>query len=458
MRRAIVKHRADFIAILVLFVLAVGVGGYILSQERFYLPEWVPIFGTDFVTYKAQFTTAQSVTPGQGQTVDIAGVPVGEISNVELVDGRAVVTMKIRHKYAKVHRDAFALLRPKTGLNDMIIALNPGTRGTPMLKHDGVIPISDTLPNVNPDEVLSALDADTRDYLKLLLNAGGQGLRGEGRNLSAVFRRFDPTARDLRKVTAMVAQRQRNLARVVHNFAALSAALGAKDDQITQFVDSSNAVFRSFANQQDNVRQTIALLPGALSATRGALVRTDALARQLGPALQALRPGARALGPTLRQVRPFVTGTVAPIRDQIRPFTRAALPTVRALRPTAHDLTKVTPNLTQTFKELNALVNILAYNPPGPTEEGYLFWAAWANHNADSLISAQDALGPIRRLEFLVSCSSLAILKTLSDPAVNPVLATLTQLLDAPLNSPACPQSSQPGSGIAPTAGAGGGG
>ena len=458
MRRAIVKHRADFIAILVLFVVAVGVGGYVLGHERFYLPKWVPIFGTDFVTYKAQFTTAQSVTPGQGQTVDIAGVPVGEISDVKLEDGRAVVTMKIRHKYAKVHRDAFALLRPKTGLNDMIIALDPGTPGSPMLPHDGVVPISNTLPNVNPDEVLSALDADTRDYLKLLLNAGGQGLKGEGRSLSAVFRRFDPTARDLRRVTELVSQRQRNLARVVHNFAALSAALGAKDDQLAQLVDSSNAVFRSFADQEASLRQTIALLPGALQATHGALDRTDALARQLGPALQALRPGARALGPTLRQVRPFVTGTVAPIRDQIRPFTRAALPTARALRPTARDLTKVTPNLTTTFKVLNALVNILAYNPPGPNEEGYLFWAAWANHEANSLFSVQDAQGPIRRLEFLASCSSIAILKTLSDPALNPVLATLTQLLDAPLNSAACPQSSQPGSGVTPTSGAGGGG
>jgi phospholipid/cholesterol/gamma-HCH transport system substrate-binding protein len=368
------------------------------------------------------------------------------------------VTMKIRHKYAKVHRDAFALLRPKTGLNDMIIALDPGTRGSPMLAHDGVVPISDTLPNINPDEVLSALDGDTRDYLKLLLNAGGQGLKGEGRSLSAALRRFEPTARDLRRVTGLVAQRQRNLARVVHNFAALSGALGAKDDQLAQLVDSSNAVFRSFADQEASLRRTIALLPGALQATRGALDRTDALAGQLGPTLQDLRPGARALGPTLRRARPFVTGTVAPIRDQIRPFTRAALPTARALRPIAHDLTKVTPNLTTTFKVLNSLVNILAYNPPGPNEEGYLFWASWANHEANSLISTQDAQGPIRRLEFLASCSSIAILKTLSDPAVNPVLATLTQLLDAPLNSPACPQSSQPGSGVTPTAGAGGGG
>ena len=40
--------------------------------------------------------TAQAVTPGQGQTVRVAGVRVGDISKVELKDGHAVVTMDAR--------------------------------------------------------------------------------------------------------------------------------------------------------------------------------------------------------------------------------------------------------------------------------------------------------------------------------------------------------------------------
>ena len=55
-------------------------GGYILANQRFYLPGWVPLVGTDFVELKAEFSTAQAVTPGQGQTVNIAGVEVGEIT------------------------------------------------------------------------------------------------------------------------------------------------------------------------------------------------------------------------------------------------------------------------------------------------------------------------------------------------------------------------------------------
>ena len=78
-RHAISKNMRDFIAVIVMSSSRSASGGYILSNQRFYLPAWVPVLGTDFFELKGEFSTAQSVTPGQGQTVDIAGVPVGEI-------------------------------------------------------------------------------------------------------------------------------------------------------------------------------------------------------------------------------------------------------------------------------------------------------------------------------------------------------------------------------------------
>ena len=95
MKNAIRKYKTPFLALVGTIALGLAVGGYILSNQRFYLPNWVPVIGTDFVDYKAEFSTAQAVTPGQGQTINIAGVPVGEIASVKLVDGRAVVGMKI---------------------------------------------------------------------------------------------------------------------------------------------------------------------------------------------------------------------------------------------------------------------------------------------------------------------------------------------------------------------------
>src|SRR4051812_40325452 len=170
MRNAIGKHWKDAVAVLVLFVVALVVGGYILGNQRFYLPHWVPLVGSDFVDYKAEFSSGKSLTPGQVQTVDIAGVPVGEIGSVELKNGRALVTMKIRRKYAAVYKDATALLRPKTGLEDMIVELTPGSRSAGKAEEGYTIPVSQTLPDIKLDEILAQLDSDTRDYLKLLVH------------------------------------------------------------------------------------------------------------------------------------------------------------------------------------------------------------------------------------------------------------------------------------------------
>ena len=40
------------------------------------------------------------------------------------------------------------------------------------------------------------------------------------------------------------------------------------------------------------------------------------------------------------------------------------------------------------------LLNTLAYNPPGDTEEGFLFWASWVNHLGPAVFSNQDGHGP----------------------------------------------------------------
>lgn len=438
MKRAISKHLRDFIAIVVLVVLAIFVASYILSHQRFYLPGWVPIVGRDFYTLNAQFSTAQAVTPGQGQTVNIAGVRVGEISNVKLDNGRAIVEMKIEPKYSKVYPNATMLLRPKTALKDMAVEMDPGSPASgPRLHSGATIPISQTAPDVNLDEILAVLDTDTRDYLQLLLNGGGAALKGNGRALAQTLRRFDPTARDLEKITSLLQTRARNVRQVTHNFQLLANELGSKDTQLAGFVDSSNAVFRDFAAQDQNIRETLALLPGALTATNSALVKTDRLASVLGPTLNALQPAARALGPSLTQSQAFFKQTEPVLATQLRPDSRTLLPIVQILRPAAANLAATTPNLTTTARNLNYVLNELAYNPPG-TAESFLFSLMWANHNADGLFGLQDGNGAVRRGTFQVSCASMEIIANLADSLTSQGFPSTRTLVDF-LRPPVCP-------------------
>jgi phospholipid/cholesterol/gamma-HCH transport system substrate-binding protein len=446
-RTAIRKHMKDFVAILGLIAIALLVASVILSNQRLTLPGWIPFVGKDFYEINAELSTAQAVTPGQGQTVNIAGVQVGEISSVKLHDGRAVIGMKIKPKFRdRVYRDATILMRPKTGLKDMVAELTPGSSAAGRLPEGGTIPVSQTLPDVNLDEILAALDTDTRDYLTLLLNDGGQGLGDNGRALAKAIRRIEPTARLSRKINEALATRRRNIRRAVHNFSLVTDELGRRDDDVARFVESSNAVFETLAGQDANLRATLAQLPSALDVTNSTLGKTKTLADELGPTLEELRPSARALGPTLRQMRPFLRTTTPIIKDELRPFTRAALPTVEELRPALRDLATAAPDLTKTFKSLNTLVNELAYNPPGSKDEGFLFWLSWANHLAPTVFATQDAQGPIRHGVVVFGCQTASVLDSVA--ASNPQLGTLVDLLNGPNRTGICPSSSQaPGVG-----------
>jgi len=435
-RHAISKNLREFIAVIVMVLIALVVGGFILSNQRFYLPAWVPVLGTDFFELKGEFSTAQSVTPGQGQTVQIAGVSVGEIDKVELVDGRAIVTMSVRRKYKDlVKRDATMLLRPKTGLKDMVIEMDPGTPGLPSVPEGYMVPVSQTRPDVNLDEILANLDRDTRDYLRLLVAGGGEGLKNNGRNFRNAFRRFEPLGRDTAKLTRLLAERRRNLARLIHNLQLLITEVGTKDKELAELVVSQNAVFEAFANQDDNLRETFRLLPGTLRSTNTALAQSDELSQLLGPTLRKLRPGARALDNAQRATQDFARETIDPVRDQVRPFTRDAQPAARLLRPAARDLARITPRLRESFDVINTLLNALGYNPPG-TEEGYLFWAFWLNHIGASVYSTNDAHGLIRRGIIFTDCIALGALE--NTRKLDDQLGTLIDLSNFATREEAC--------------------
>ena len=435
MTRAIKEHLRDFLAIIALVAAAIFSTFVILSGQKASIPEWVPVLGSDRFELKAEFQTGQSITPGQGQSVQIAGIRVGDITNVELVEGNAVVTMEIDHKYAGlIHDDATMLLRPKTGLNDMVIQMALGS-GPGTVEEGDTIPLSNTQPNVNPDEFLATLDADTRGFLKLLLAGGAEGLGGHGRQLSATLRRFEPTVRDLARVNGALAKRRDNIARGIHNFRLVTDELADKDATVAAFVESSNEVLESFARQEANLRAAFRLLPGALRETRGALNSANEFGLVAAPSLRKLLPFARALGPALRQTRPFFRQTVAPLRDQIRPFTRQVQTPVLHLRQLSKPLAETTPALRDAFGSLNALLNALAYNPPG-AQEGYLFWVPWLNHLTNSLFRAQDAQGPLRMGVVLVGCRT-AQLADIILPGT-PFVKTLYDLNQLPTASEIC--------------------
>jgi phospholipid/cholesterol/gamma-HCH transport system substrate-binding protein len=433
---AIRKFWREFLAVIGLILLAAAVAIYILSEQglRFPLVEAGPKH------VQIELANAQAVQPGQGQSVRVAGVEVGRIAGVEVEDGKAVVDIELDHDYEDLIRaDATALLRPKTALKDMFLEVSPGTGR--VLPEGGRIPVENTLPDVDPDEIYAALDADTRPYLQLLVSGAGEGLRGRGRDLREVFRRLEPVHRDLARVTRATARRRVALKRLVHRYGLLMAELGRRPEDLRRLVSSSGDVFDALAGEQQSISTAVARLPGSLRASERALTEVREFAPLLRTTLQALRAPVRELPATNAALTPFLADTTPVLRDEIRPFARAAGPFTDDLRLAARGVNRAAPDLTTSLEQTNRFFNMGAYNPGGAESlaglsvaeqrarnEGYLYWLAWTAQNGVSLFNTADAQGPWRRVTI---CGVPGpILEALIGSVLNNVISTNPTLVE----------------------------
>ena len=408
MKRAIKTHFKDFLAIAGLIVIAILVLLFILSNQKAALPSWIPGLGQEFYSINVEMETAQAVTPGQGQAAVIAGINVGKVGASTLEDGIARVRLDIEPEYRElIHEDAEFLLRPKTGLSDMVVEIDPGTTGPPP-PEGHVFPVAQSMSNVQMDQILASLDRDTQDYLVLLLNGAGEGLNQKGPELSQALRRFGPFAVYTARLNGELEKRRKFIRQGIHSFSQVATELGNNDQVVADFITNSKESLGNYAAQEAALREALREFPSTLEAGRINLAKSDELSQLTRPTLLGLIPGARNLKDSLRSVQRLATDTLPYVRDDIRPFSRDVQPVFEELAKTSRAGAKSTPQIRGTFSELNTLLNQLAHNPDGESE-GFLFYAPWMFHNFNASVAFEDGMGPVRRSVNLITCNTAAL-------------------------------------------------
>lgn len=404
------KNAKPFATIVALVAIALAVAVYILQEQRLR----IPLIDPQPFRVNVELSDAGSVTPGQGQTAQISGVEIGDIAEVELVDGRAIVGLDIKPEFEDmVTEGSRALLRPRTGLEDMYIQIFPG-EGAPV-REGATIPVRNTLVDVELYEILGALDERTRQYIQLLAHGTGRGLDRRGNDLAEVLERFEPTTEDLARVNRAVSREEDALSGVVTSLAKLNGRLADRPQDLSQLVDRSADALGGFAAEEQELRRTVSELAPTLEVARTTLRDLRPFANQLRPTLDALIPTVRALDESNEIVRPIARGIVPEIRDEIRPFVREARPLVGDLVPAAEGLAEAFPELARAGGEFNTFLNMLGFNPGGREgpddrgrEEGFLFWLAWTAHQGVNLHNIDDANGVLRPIFLTGTCDTLA--------------------------------------------------
>ena len=389
------------------------VGGYILDHQRLRFPFLEP----KPYQLKAEFSTAQAVVAGPGPDRPRRG-RADRRHRRRRAQGRP-------RGHQDGHRPGVQGPRPhgrdraaapKTGLKDMFIDLEPGGREAPVAKRGLHDPDPSTQPDVNPDEVLSVLDADTRDYLQLLVNGAGRGLEGRGGDLRDLLARFEPTHRDLARVNGAVADAPQAAAPPRQLAATCSPRSSpSRDDDLASSSTLRRRVFARSPRSRPTSRAAVGELPGTLQQTTDTLGRVETFAELLGPTTEKLRPAARALAPANEAVRPFAKEADAaaaqehpPVRARGAPARARPAPGVRAAR-------QGRPDLTQVFVRAQPLPQPARLQPErqgGPGQRGppggLPVLAGVAEPPATQLFSTSDAHGTFRPVTIAAPCATLA--------------------------------------------------
>jgi len=105
--------------------------------------------GGDVYEVEAQFNSASGLKPGS--TIEIAGVEVGRIRGITLVEDRAKVKLAI-NKTVKLYTDTIASIKTRGIIGEKFLALNPGGGGDPLKPGDI---IRDTESGLDLEELVS---------------------------------------------------------------------------------------------------------------------------------------------------------------------------------------------------------------------------------------------------------------------------------------------------------------
>jgi phospholipid/cholesterol/gamma-HCH transport system substrate-binding protein len=283
--------------------------------------------------YEITATFENAATLRATSPVRIAGVNVGEVTEVE-ADGDAVkVTFTVDEDGRPIHADAEVELRPRLFLEgNWFLDLSPGSPSAPELDSGGDIPITRTATAVQLDEVLTALQAPQRRGLQRLLEGYGTALtyeptadddvdqdlsvRGEtaGESLNDAFRYGGDAGRGTAIVnTALLGENPHDLSGFIRGFGQTFGKLADREAELGDLITNFNVFTGALAAESANLSRTVEELAPtleearpSLAALNDALPAVRALAIESQPAIEELPATITAATPWLRQARRLV--------------------------------------------------------------------------------------------------------------------------------------------------------
>lgn len=279
--------------------------------------------------YRVKLVIPSAAQLVSGSPVWVNGLPAGAVEDITAQDGKAVVEISLDKQFAPLREGATSWVEWYSAVGERVMQLNQGAAQNAAIP-SGNLYAPQSTKQVEVDQVLNALDPQTRDRLNSLIrglngtvngredqlrqtldtagpavNALGGVLEGLGRDGQSI----KELVQQLNQVTAIATQHRQDVAATVHNLTDMSAPLAA---------------------QQAKISETLRELPPTLQVAQNTLNDVPDAVDSANPLLKDLRPGTDRLVSVSRNLNGLT--------DDLRPAIRDLRPTLRSLRGTLDEL------------------------------------------------------------------------------------------------------------------------
>jgi phospholipid/cholesterol/gamma-HCH transport system substrate-binding protein len=220
------------------------------------------------VTYRARFSDATSVNPGDD--VRMAGVRIGQVNEVRIVDRRFAEVEFAVDAGRKLSASATATIKFRNLIGQRYISLDQGA-GNPnaVLDPGSLIPLERTRPALDLTAMLNGFkplfQALSPDDVNKLSFEIVQVLQGEGATV-------DNLLRHTASLTSTIADKDKVIGQVIGNLNTVLDQVSSREDKLSNLISTTQRLVSGLAKDSEPIGEAIAGLAELTTSTAGLLV------------------------------------------------------------------------------------------------------------------------------------------------------------------------------------------
>jgi phospholipid/cholesterol/gamma-HCH transport system substrate-binding protein len=313
--------------------------------------------GAGGANYKLEFAEADQLV--KGDQVQVGGVPVGSVTNIELThDFKALITIHVSSSLVPLHHGTVAQVRVPSlaSVANRYVALNLGPNSNPTYAAGATLPGGATREVTDLDQLFNALNPKTLKGLQQFIQGSAEQYVGQGRSLGESTEYVGPALGATDHFFAELVRDQPVFTNFLVETAKAVTTLGARAEPLTDLIGNSEKTFTAIGSEQTALAQGLKQLPVTLHAGNRTFAELPATFGALETLVKEARPTTKPLTTLLQRLRPLLVAATPAVGNLSNAFSRPGpsndlTDLVRALPALAQALTTSSPATVTAEKE-----------------------------------------------------------------------------------------------------------